>query len=61
MSHLRRENSSILARAQGARSILEIGTVGGYSTIWLARALANEGDPDTHFLLWNPGPRKVGV
>ncbi len=24
---------------QGARSILELGTLGGYSTIWLARAL----------------------
>jgi predicted O-methyltransferase YrrM len=29
----------ILARAVGARRILEIGTLGGYSTIWLARAL----------------------
>jgi predicted O-methyltransferase YrrM len=29
----------LLARMQGARSILEIGTLGGYSTIWLARAL----------------------
>jgi predicted O-methyltransferase YrrM len=29
----------ILARACGARAILEIGTLGGYSTIWLARAL----------------------
>ena len=29
----------ILARAIGARRILEIGTLGGYSTIWLARAL----------------------
>jgi predicted O-methyltransferase YrrM len=29
----------ILARLAGARSILEIGTLGGYSTIWLARAL----------------------
>jgi predicted O-methyltransferase YrrM len=28
-----------LVRIQGARSILEIGTLGGYSTIWLARAL----------------------
>lgn len=33
----------ILARAQGARSILEIGTLGGYSTIWLARALPTRG------------------
>jgi predicted O-methyltransferase YrrM len=29
----------LLARMQGARLILEIGTLGGYSTIWLARAL----------------------
>ena len=29
----------LLAQAQGARNILEIGTLGGYSTIWLARAL----------------------
>src|SRR5215211_7214006 len=29
----------ILALATGARSILEIGTLAGYSTIWLARAL----------------------
>jgi predicted O-methyltransferase YrrM len=28
----------LLARLQGARAILEIGTLGGYSTIWLARA-----------------------
>jgi len=29
----------VLARAHGAGKILEIGTLGGYSTIWLARAL----------------------
>jgi predicted O-methyltransferase YrrM len=29
----------LLALAQGARRILEIGTLGGYSAIWLARAL----------------------
>ena len=29
----------LLAMIQGARSMLEIGTLGGYSTIWLARAL----------------------
>jgi predicted O-methyltransferase YrrM len=33
----------LLARLQGARSILEIGTLGGYSTIWLGRALPAEG------------------
>jgi predicted O-methyltransferase YrrM len=30
---------AMLARLRGARKILEIGTLGGYSTIWLARAL----------------------
>jgi predicted O-methyltransferase YrrM len=29
----------LLARMQGARNILEVGTLGGYSAIWLARAL----------------------
>jgi predicted O-methyltransferase YrrM len=29
----------LLAKIRGAESILEIGTLGGYSTIWLARAL----------------------
>nr|MBA3307743.1 O-methyltransferase [Chloroflexota bacterium] len=33
----------LLARLQGARSILEVGTLGGYSTIWLARALPVDG------------------
>lgn len=33
----------LLAQIQGARSILEIGTLGGYSTIWLARALPSDG------------------
>ena len=43
----------VLARAVSAHSILEIGTLGGYSTIWLARAVAPNGrvvtlevDPD---------------
>ncbi|HEY3465245.1 MAG TPA: O-methyltransferase [Amycolatopsis sp.] len=30
---------NLLARLAGAKTILEIGTLGGYSTIWLARAL----------------------
>lgn len=29
----------LIARIHGAKSILEVGTLGGYSTIWLARAL----------------------
>ncbi len=33
----------LLARIQGARRILELGTLGGYSTIWLARALPADG------------------
>ncbi|MFD3571634.1 O-methyltransferase [Streptomyces sp. NPDC058667] len=33
----------LLASMQGARNILEIGTLGGYSTIWLARALPADG------------------
>jgi predicted O-methyltransferase YrrM len=33
----------ILARAMGVRSALEIGTLGGYSTIWIARALLGGG------------------
>jgi len=33
----------VLARTVNARRILEIGTLGGYSTIWLARALAPGG------------------
>jgi predicted O-methyltransferase YrrM len=33
----------LIARAIGARRILEIGTLGGYSTIWLARALPADG------------------
>jgi predicted O-methyltransferase YrrM len=33
----------LLARLHQARSILEIGTLGGYSTIWMARALPDDG------------------
>lgn len=33
----------LLARMNGAKRILEIGTLGGYSTIWLARALPRDG------------------
>jgi predicted O-methyltransferase YrrM len=34
----------LLARMSGARRILEIGTLGGYSTIELARALPDDGE-----------------
>ena len=33
----------ILARILGAKKVLEIGTLGGYSTIWMARALPPDG------------------
>lgn len=33
----------LLAKIQGAKRILEIGTLGGYSTIWMARALPPDG------------------
>jgi predicted O-methyltransferase YrrM len=35
---------ALLARAGGARRILEIGTLGGYSAIWMARALPEGGE-----------------
>lgn len=47
----------LLARAIGARRILEIGTLGGYSTIWLARGLAPDGRLIT--IEWNPACVKV--
>lgn len=37
----------LLVRAVGARRILEVGTLGGYSTIWMARALPADGTLDT--------------
>jgi predicted O-methyltransferase YrrM len=47
----------LLARAIGARRILEVGTLGGYSTIWLARGLAADGRLIT--IEWNPTCVKV--
>ncbi|KAF7350809.1 O-methyltransferase family 3 [Mycena sanguinolenta] len=35
---------NLLASSIGARKILEVGTLGGYSTIWLARALPADGE-----------------
>src|SRR5438270_13814866 len=34
---------NLMVRISGARKVLEIGTLGGYSTIWLARALPEGG------------------
>jgi predicted O-methyltransferase YrrM len=47
----------LLAKIQGARTILEIGTLGGYSTIWLARALA----PGGHLITLENDPRHADV
>lgn len=33
----------LLALAQGSRRILEVGTLGGYSALWMARALPGDG------------------
>lgn len=35
---------NLVARMNGARRILEFGTLAGYSTIWLARALPEDGE-----------------
>lgn len=37
----------LLARIHGARRVLEIGTLGGFSTIWLARGIPEDGTVDT--------------
>ena len=42
----------LIARMIGARRILEVGTLGGYSAIWLARALPPGGELIT--LEYNP-------
>jgi predicted O-methyltransferase YrrM len=47
----------LLAQIQGARSVLEIGTLGGYSTIWLARALP----PDGRLITLEADPRHAEI
>jgi predicted O-methyltransferase YrrM len=47
----------LLALGQGARRILEIGTLGGYSAIWLARALP----PDGRLITLEADPRHAEV
>jgi predicted O-methyltransferase YrrM len=49
----------LLARMHGARSILEVGTLGGYSAIWLARALPDDGHMIT--LELDPGYARVAA
>jgi predicted O-methyltransferase YrrM len=43
VSRLQGKFLELLVRISGARRILEIGTLGGYSTIWMARALPEGG------------------
>jgi predicted O-methyltransferase YrrM len=47
----------LLARMQSASTILELGTLGGYSTIWLARALP----PGGHLVTLEADPRYAEV
>jgi predicted O-methyltransferase YrrM len=47
----------ILVRATGARNVLEVGTLGGYSTIWLARGLP----PGGHLITLEVNPRHAEV
>jgi predicted O-methyltransferase YrrM len=47
----------LLALAHGSRRILEVGTLGGYSTLWLARALP----PDGHLITLELEPRHAEV
>lgn len=49
----------LLARMSGAKRILEVGTLGGYSTIWLARALPKDGSLIT--LEFNPKHAEVAT
>ena len=47
----------LLAKTKGAENILEIGTLGGYSSIWMARALSETGKVYT--LEFNPQYAKI--
>ncbi len=49
---------SLLARIHGARRALEVGTLAGYSTIWLARGLTG---PGRHVTTVELDPRHAGV
>ena len=49
----------LLAKLMGAKTILEVGTLGGYSTVWLARALPDDGSMIT--LEYDPLHYKVAT
>ena len=48
---------NLLARIRGARAILEVGTLGGYSTIWLARGMV----PGGHLITLESDPKHAEV
>lgn len=48
---------ALLAQTMGARRVLELGTLGGYSAIWMARALP----PDGHLLTLEIDPAHAAV
>jgi predicted O-methyltransferase YrrM len=48
---------ALLVRMTGARRVLEVGTLGAYSTIWMARALPDGG----HLTTLEANPRHVEV
>jgi predicted O-methyltransferase YrrM len=50
---------NLIARMVGAQKILEVGTLGGYSTIWMARALPEDGKLIT--LEFDPQHAKVAA
>ena len=51
----------LLARIHGAKRILEIGTLGGYSTIWLARALPPDPRESRHLITLEYLPKHADV
>jgi predicted O-methyltransferase YrrM len=51
----------LLAKIQGAIRILEIGTLGGYSTIWLARALPSDPDSKAKLITLEVSPEHAKV
>jgi predicted O-methyltransferase YrrM len=57
----------LLTKISGARRVLEIGTLGGYSTTWLARALPDDGTvislelDQTHATVARKGVDRAGV
>lgn len=51
----------VLAKSIGAKKILEIGTLGGYSTIWLARAIADQSGAKLVTLEYEPKHAEVAT